>query len=139
MKRFLNRSLIVLLAYMAASFAAGITLGFASLIGGTLLPAVENVGKVLVVGGILFGATIAMLAGVPSLICIILAERFGWRGLPLHLILAAAIATAIYVLTNNEMISSAATTVAFTAAGTLAGLVYWAIAGRHAGMWSAPT
>ena len=78
MKRFLNRSLIVLLAYLAASFAAGITLGCASLIGGTLLPAVENIGKVFVVGGILFGAFIAMLAGVPSLICIVLAERFRW-------------------------------------------------------------
>ena len=42
--------MMILLAYLVANMAAGTALGAAALFGSTLLPTIEDVGKVLITG-----------------------------------------------------------------------------------------
>ncbi len=78
---------------------------------------------------------VGAVAGIPSLIVIVLAEAFGWRSLILHLVVGAGIGFVAFLAgiggeppaTDGELQLGAA-------AGAVAGFVYWAIAGRRAGI-----
>jgi hypothetical protein len=81
---------------------------------------------------------VAFFAFLPALILILLAENFAWRSVLFYPIAGAAIGLfygfvlpsegpgPFYIARSTELIAGA---------GIAAGLVYWLIAGRHAGAW----
>jgi len=78
---------------------------------------------------------VGMIAGVPALIMIVLAEVFSWRSVILHLVVGAGIGFVAFLLgIGGEPPASAHDLRVGGAAGAVAGFVYWAIAGRSAGL-----
>ena len=75
------------------------------------------------------------VAFVPALVAVILAEAFAWRSVFYYLAVGAAIGLAADRLSDfiGPVEVAARRPVIYLAAGFVAGIVYWAIAGRRAG------
>lgn len=82
---------------------------------------------------------IAMLAVLPMLLVVVLAEWLAWRSVLIYPALGGALAM-VMVYGLNFTATIADTFVrerqVVAAAGIAAGLVYWLIAGRKAGVWN---
>jgi len=136
------RFFVVLLAYWLACIAASLVLTI-----GTLTPdwdywasvGLHSQGVWWIVG---IGATvIGVIAMLPTLIVIVLAEGFALRSIVLYAALGGALALALfygldfagYVGTPDSFMARERQVLA--AAGIAGGLVYWLFAGRTAGSW----
>jgi hypothetical protein len=142
----LGRIFVILFACLLASLAAGLVVSIAVLvpmIGDLTLGPVEGgtVG-VLVAFGAIFVSAYAL---APVLLVIVCAEAFSIRSL-LFYALAGGLLGAVLYFNYTGWSGRAFTAGGFArreleimaAAGIVAGLVYWAVAGRRAGIWREP-
>jgi hypothetical protein len=142
----LGRILVILFACLLASLAAGLIVSLAVLIpmvGDLALgPYGQDAFAVVVTFGALFVSAYAL---APLLLVIVCAEAFAIRAL-LFYALAGALMGAVLYFNFSGWSGRALTAGGFArrelevmaAAGIVAGLVYWAIAGRNAGRWREP-
>jgi hypothetical protein len=142
----LGRILVILFACVLASLAAGLVVSLAVLIpmiGDLALgPYGQDAFAVVVTFGALFVSAYAL---APLLLVIVCAEAFAIRAL-LFYALAGALMGAVLYFNFSGWSGRALTAGGFArrelevmaAAGIVAGLVYWAIAGRNAGRWREP-
>lgn len=140
------RLFVIFAACIAASLAAGLVITFA-----VMVPAVSN----LVLDGFersvlgyvfAFGAIfISFFAFLPALIVIAVGESLSIRTVLYYAAAGAAVAALTYMRSTGW--NTLALTVEgfarreleiMTGAGIVAGFVYWAIAGRNAGLWREP-
>jgi len=141
------RMLAVILAYALACIAASIVLTI-----GTLTPywndwsalapqSPELQSAALWVVIALGTAVIAVVAVLPTLLVIVLAEGFAWRSIVVYAALGGLLALVLrYGLDFAGYIGAPGSDVArerevLAAAGIAGGLVYWLVAGRNAGAW----
>jgi hypothetical protein len=137
------RFFVILFALIVASIAAGAVVVLAVLLpewSDLALGALEQGTLGIVVG---FGAIfLSGFALVPMLLVVLIAEAFGIRSALFYALAGAASGFVVYwslggldpaMLTVNGFTRREAEIMA--AAGTVAGLVYWMIAGRRAGAW----
>jgi hypothetical protein len=134
--RLVGRLPRIIIAYIVASPAAGVALGFLNLItsppsGGETFT--QALGKALAVGGLLVGSFVAIYAVLPALLLVVLAESFGWRRWPVYVGVSALLGIGTNTLLENGAVNLKAILI-FAAAGAFAGFIYWAIAGRSAGL-----
>ena len=128
--------ILVPLAYIAAIIAAGLVAAY-----GLFGPGVD--GELI---GFFAGtvAAITLSAGaisfVPALIAVVLAEAFAWRSVFYYLLVGGALGLAADRLTDfiGPPALAERRLLVYLAAGFVAGLVYWLIAGRAAGMPGGP-
>jgi hypothetical protein len=142
----LGRTLVVLFACLLASLAAGLVVSLAVLIpmiGDLALgPYEQGAFGVMVAFGAIFVSAYAL---VPVLLVIVCAEAFSIRALLFYALAGGLLGCMLY-LNFSGWDGRAFTTGGFArreleimaAAGIVAGLVYWAIAGRKAGRWREP-
>lgn len=140
------RLFVIVFACIFASLAAGLTVTIA-----VLFPEVSNLALDGFERGVLgyiiaFGAIfLSFFAFLPALIVIVLGESFGVRTALYYALAGAGIAALTY-LGSSGWNTLALTVDGFarreleimTGAGIVAGFVYWAIAGRSAGVWREP-
>lgn len=138
----LARLFVVLVAYVLACIAASIVLTI-----GTLTPQWEEIAPQGLPSAALWtivgvGAMIiAIVAVLPSLLVIALAEGFAWRSIVLYGALGGVLALSLtygidfagYAHGPDSMLAHEREVLA--ASGIAGGLVYWAFAGRKAGLW----
>jgi hypothetical protein len=129
--------LVIPLAFMTACLAAG---GFVVLaaygIGTDTVGGIAEAGPgELLVLVVTAAAVVGAFSFVPALAAIALAEAFGWRSLIFYLLAGCAVGfAAVALLVPPERALSDADARLFLAAGAVAGLVYWLVAGRTAGL-----
>lgn len=96
-----------------------------------LPPEIEFLGLLMVVS--------VAFSILPAAALILVAEVFGWRRLWTYLIGAVLIASLIMLMTldwpRDVSVVVLGIPASLIASALLAGLVYWLIAGRHAGSW----
>jgi hypothetical protein len=134
--RLVRRLPRIVIAYIVASPAAGLALGFLNLItnppsGGETFS--QALAKALAIGGLLFGSFVAIYAVLPALVLVVLAESFGWRRWPVYVVVSALLGIGTETLLENGAVSLKAGLI-FGGAGAFAGFIYWMIAGRSAGL-----
>ena len=142
----LLRLLVIGAACLAASFAAGLVFAVAVLVpqlGDLALGPIDGGGMAILAA---FAAIfVSGLALLPAALVIALAESLSIRAVLFYAGAGALLACLLYLSASDWQ------TLAFTAngfarrelevmagAGIVAGLVYWAIAGRNAGAWRRP-
>jgi hypothetical protein len=136
------RLLVMIFAYGLACIAASLVLAI-----GTLTPHWDYLASlglpsaamwvVVAVGA----SVIGVIALLPTLLVIILAEGFGWRSIVLYGALGGVLALALcygmgfagYVGEPDSFLAREREIL--VAAGIAGGLVYWLFAGRRAGAW----
>ncbi len=142
------RVLAVCLALLAAIFAAGlfISLGFHEQVQMTAEERDSIMPFTLPAGGMFMAMGIGMVAYVPAVIAIAIAEVFRWRGVVMNLALGALVAIyagyrqfGVGFGQNGEVTADArgasGTLIVVLAAGFVGAFVYWLLAGRNAGKW----
>ncbi len=142
----LGRIIVILFACLLASLAAGLVVSLAVLVpvvGDLALgPFGEGAFGVMVTFGAIFVSAYAL---APVLLVIVCAEAFSIRAL-LFYALAGGLLGAVLYFNYTGWSGRAFTAGGFArreleimaAAGIVAGLVYWAVAGRRAGIWREP-
>jgi hypothetical protein len=120
-------------AYIVASLAAGLVLSAYGMLISSQPFDSANFAKTGALA-IFYAGMVLVMAALPSALLIILAEFFSWRPLWLHLAIGAALGAGFERLVDQGNPLDYGTIAAFVAAGLLASLVYWAIAGRKAGL-----
>ena len=137
---YLGRFAMVVFGYAIAALVASLFLNFIFI--GSFEDAVEliNGPSVLVVA--FFTLFIGYFAFFPAVVAIVVAESLSRRDWLFYAFAGAAVAvsaTAIYVGTAGWQSGGEATqtdlALAVIASGVAAGIAYWAIAGRRAGLW----
>jgi hypothetical protein len=140
MKKTLIILLRILLGYFASCYVAGFVVGRLTLLlrpdllGGFFedshtagLPFTE---------AMLLALGIVLFMFLPALLTIIPAEVFGIRSVAYY----AGSATIFAILLSAYVLKDFGTiTAVFAVAGAMAGLTYWYIAGRKAGLWESET
>lgn len=138
------RLFMVLVAYILACIAASIVLTI-----GTLTPQWDQIAPHGIPAAVLWSvvgvstAVIGAVAILPSLLVIALAEGFAWRSVVLYGALGGVLALALtygidfagYIGGPDGIFAREREVLA--ASGIAGGLVYWAVAGRKAGLWKA--
>lgn len=141
--RVVGRLMLILFACLVASIAAGFVVTLA-----VLLPELSDlvldpmdrgtVGLVLAFGAIF----VSGFALMPVLVLIVIAESLRLRSLLFYAAAGAALAALLYLhLRGFDTLAFRVDGFArreleiVTAAGIVAGLAYWAVAGRSAGRW----
>jgi hypothetical protein len=132
------RFFVVIFGFLFGCLAAGAVLVIATLPAGTLNGPFDNFDWLILWGAILTSAAfVSAIAFVPAIIVILIAETLALRSLFFYA-LAGGAGGLLYGLTFPA--ATAANpfdrTVQITlAAGVAAGIVYWLVAGRTAGLW----
>jgi hypothetical protein len=141
----LLRLIVIFFAFLVASLAAGFIVAvavmypqFSSL---DLGPIDRDALTVMAGFGFIFASGLALL---PATLMAIVTEAFGIRSIVFYALGGALFGLAVY-LTTTPFDPAAMTFVGvdrrelevMTGAGIVAGLVYWLIAGRRAGLWRA--
>jgi hypothetical protein len=137
------RIIVIVCAFLAACFAAG-----AVLVTAIMYPAISSldlglterdVVAVATVYGFVFTSASALL---PALIMALVTEAFSIRSILFYAIGGALFGLGVYLSLNRFDPSSMSFVIAdrrefevTAGAGIVAGAVYWAIAGRRAGIW----
>lgn len=134
--QFAARASRIVLAYIAASSAAGFIISVYGLIA-SMDFGFERLAVTLMLS-VFYAGMVAIMAAVPALILIAAAEYFGWRHKVLHLVLGGATGFGLYALTDAETGPDPLSAIAFALAGLAAGYVYWTIAARKFTAASAP-
>ncbi|HTV36573.1 MAG TPA: hypothetical protein VMF12_09080 [Xanthobacteraceae bacterium] len=138
------RLFVVLFAYVLACIAASMVLTL-----GTLTPQWEQIAPQGIPTAALWtivGAgtmIIGVVAVLPSFLVIALAEGFAWRSIVLYGVLGGVLALSLtygidfagYTPGPDSLLAHEREVLA--ASGIAGGLVYWAFAGRKAGLWKA--
>ena len=131
------RFFVVIFGFFFGCLAAGAVLVVATLPVGVLEPPFERFDWLILCWATLTSATIvAVVAFVPAMIVIAIAEAFALRSLFFYA-LAGGIGGLLYGLTFPAAVTDSldrGVEIAF-AAGVAAGLLYWLVAGRTAGLW----
>jgi hypothetical protein len=136
------RLFVVLMAYVLACIAASIVLTL-----GTLAPHWDQIAPQQLPAAVLWSvvgvgtAVIGVVALLPSFLVIALAEGFAWRSVIIYGVLGGVLALALtygidfagYLRGPDGMLAHEREVLA--ASGIAGGLVYWAFAGRKAGLW----
>ncbi len=141
--RIIGRFFAVLVGYVVASLAAGLTV-VAAIIGvsmiGTDAGAPGAFSPFLYIGGV-FAAFIAVLALAPAAVAVLVAEVFAIRRM-IYYVLAGGLAGAVgYVgftdfgLRPEARPGTGDELAIIVAAGLVGGLAYWVITGRTAGIF----
>ena len=131
------RFFVVIFGFLFGCLAAGAVLVIATLPTGTLEAPFEQFDWLILWWAILTSAAIvSVIACVPAMIVILIAETLGLRSLFFYA-LAGGTGGLLYGLTFPAAVATPLDrTVQITlAAGVAAGLVYWLVAGRTAGLW----
>ena len=139
----IGRIFVVLFAFVVASLAASIVLQIGIWVPfwrGALSPDIDQgVFRVMVGVGFFF---IALLALLPAIVIIAVAEAFRLRSMLFYAAAGAlealTLCYGIGLIDDAGGLLGAPLAQAFAAAGIVAGLVYWLLAGRNAGRWSEP-
>ena len=133
MRAVIRLFFVIPIAFVLACIAAGLVFVVAVIgIGPDAAYLVDRLPETLVLA-----AGVSAVAGgfgaVPALVAILVAEIFGWRSLILYLVagLVAGLTAAAATTPAPDM---AVGTQIFLAAGAVGGFVYWALAGRNAGL-----
>jgi len=137
------RIIVVVFAFLAASLAAGAVVVMA-----VMYPAISSLDLGPIDRNILAVATgfgfifVSGIAFLPALIMVLVTEAFSIRSLLFYAMGGALFGLGVYLaFTPFDPSSMSFSGVerreleVMTGAGIVAGLVYWAIAGRRAGMW----
>ncbi|MGH6670764.1 MAG: hypothetical protein ACRECV_02170 [Xanthobacteraceae bacterium] len=136
------RLFMVMLAYVLACIAASIVLTV-----GTLAPQWDQIAPQGLPAALLWSvvgvgtAIIAVVAVLPSFLVIALAEGFAWRSIVFYGVIGGVLALALtYGIDFTRYAYKAGSLLAherevLAASGIAGGLVYWAFAGRKAGLW----
>lgn len=146
--RSLRRLLVMTGAYFAGVLA--FLLGLAVLFGiASLLPDAPSYWNLTAVSPVIFvaapvvGIFVVLLtmvvSAVPALLILMLTELFGWRSAYFYVFPAALLSAVAYWTFSFRTIGGLDRTgliemVLFAVSGAWAGLIYWAIAGRSAGI-----
>ena len=131
------RFFVVIFGFFFGCLGAGAVLVIATLPAGTLNGPFEQFDWLLLWWAILTSAAIvSVTALVPAMIVILIAETLALRSLFFYA-LAGGASGLLYGLTFPAAVATSLDrTVQITlAAGVAAGLVYWLVAGRTAGLW----
>jgi hypothetical protein len=131
------RFFVAIFGFLFGCLAAGAVLVLATLPAGALEAPFEQFDWLILWWAILTSAVIvSAIAFVPALIVILIAETLGLRSLFFYA-LAGAGGGLLYGLTFPAAVATPFDrTVQITlAAGVAAGIVYWLVAGRTAGLW----
>lgn len=141
-----TRLFVIFFACIAASLAAGLVVTLAVLVPEIGQLALDRYERSVLGFVVAFGAIfVSFFAFLPALIVIAFGESFSIRSVLYYAVAGAAIAALSYMGTSGW--NTLALTVdgfarreleVLTGAGIIAGLVYWAIAGRNAGKWREP-
>ena len=150
--RALSRICVVIAAY--ACGVIGLFAAFAILFGlASLTPlapgywTIAGISPAIFAGapvvGLFLVTAAVMLSAVPMLLIVVLAEAFSWRSLFVYATPAALLGAVVYLIFSPRTIGGLdqigwIETALFTLSGAVAGLIYWAIAGRKAGAWRSP-
>jgi hypothetical protein len=140
---FLWRLIVIFFAFLVASFAAGVivvvAIMYPELSSLDLGPMDRDTLAVMTGFGFIFVSGFAFL---PALVMVLVTEAFSIRSILFYALGGALFGLGVYLMfTQFDM--SAMTFVGverrelevMTGAGVVAGLVYWCIAGRRAGVW----
>lgn len=141
--KFLIHGILIVIAYAAATFAAGLVIGFGALFANTGWAALGAVVSPSVLIDVFATASffwlflILWLAAIPFLIAIIVAEIFNIRSALAYLLFGVALGFLATFADSGYMpwLKLGNGTILNVIAGAVAGLVYWLIAGRRAGLW----
>jgi hypothetical protein len=133
------RFFVVTFGFFLGCLAAGAVLVIATLPAGTLEPPFERFDWIILSWAVLTsGAIVSVIAFIPSVIVILIAETLALRSLFFYAI-AGGIGGILYGMTfpaASVATTSFDRTVQITlAAGVASGLIYWLVAGRSAGRW----
>jgi len=133
------RFFVIIFGFFFGCLAAGAVFVVATLPAGTLEPPFEQFDWVILSVAVLTSAAIvSVIAFVPSIIVILIAETLALRSLFFYAI-AGGIGGLFYGMTfpaASIATTSFDRTMQITlAAGVAAGLIYWLTAGRSAGRW----
>ena len=126
----------IVLAYIAASLAAGFIISFYGL-AASMDFRLERLAVALMLS-VFYAGMVAIMAAVPSLVLITVAEYFGWRHRVLHAVLGGVTGLGLYTLADLAAGFDLLSAIAFTLAGLAAGYVYWAIAAPKVTAANAP-
>ena len=140
--KFLVHCFLILIAYAAATFAAGLVIGFASLfanVGWIALRAISlsALGDVFAAAVFFWLFLILWSAVIPFLIAIVAVEIADIRSAAAYLLFGAALGLLSTFFDADYMpwLRSPGGVYMSVLAGAVAGLIYWLIAGRRAGSW----
>jgi hypothetical protein len=133
------RFFVVAFGFFLSCLAAGAVLVIATLPAGTLEPPLEQFDWLILSGAVLTSAAfVSVIAFVPFMVVILIAETFALRSLFFYAI-AGGVGGLLYGMTFPAASVATASfdrTMQITlAAGVAAGLIYWLAAGRSAGRW----
>ena len=147
--RFLGRVFVVIAAYVCSVIglliALAILFGLASQL--SFAPAYwafTSVTPVLLASAPFLGAfafiAVVVLSAIPMFVIVLFGEIFEWRASAVYPVPAAILGMAVYWMYSPRTIFGIDTIgvvelVIFGAAGAIAGVVYWGLAGRKAGSW----
>ncbi|CAN5154811.1 hypothetical protein BH10PSE7_BH10PSE7_43870 [soil metagenome] len=133
-RTILLHALRIVLAYLAAALAAGLLISFSFY--GITPTGFETTGEHVLLslktGLADFAPLVALYAAPLAIGLILIAEYIGTRN-PLSYCVAAAVAGAGMSIALLPGVSDMAIII-YAVTGALCGLVYWSIAGRHAGL-----
>lgn len=140
--KFLIHCILIVIAYAAATFAAGLVIGFGALFANAGWIAIRGI-SISVLVDVFATATffwlflILWLAAIPFLIAIIIAEIFNIRSVLAYLLFGVALGLLATFGDAGYMpwLKLGSGTILNVITGAVAGLVYWLIAGRNAGKW----
>ena len=136
--RRIGRGTRILIGLILATYAASyvVSVGFGLAEPGSNTPADILVKSLVIAVPIMIVA--GTFAAIPMLIVVAIAEARGWRSLVVHLAAGAAIGTATGLIAAGASGEALGGMLAGVLAGMLGSVVYWAIAGRRAGMLRNP-
>jgi hypothetical protein len=138
---------VVIFGYLVACMAASFVLTI-----GTLMPQWDEMVDAGMQSGALWPviglgtAVIAMVAMLPAMLVIVIAEGFALRSVILYAGLGAVLALFLlyglnlagYMAETDDGAFMAHEREVMAASGIAAGLAYWVVAGRKAGCWQSP-
>jgi hypothetical protein len=130
------RLFVIAFGYSFGALAAGAVLIIATLPAGSFENNLDHADWLILWWAILTAAAIVgALAFVPAMVVILIAESFSLRSLFFYALSGGA-GGLLYGLTFPAAAPPYDRTVQITfAAGVAAGLIYWLVAGRNAGLW----
>jgi hypothetical protein len=136
------RILVVIFGFIVASFAAAMVITISIVISewGNMM-SMSPYGAWVTVG--FFGFMFSGLGLLPAFLVILVAESLGIRSIFFYTVLAGIGFAALYYALGEqggagEMAPGRGLEI-MAAAGIAGGFVYWAIAGRNAGLWRKPS
>ena len=137
---YLIRFAVILGGYLLACLAAAAMLGILAFATGQTAPG-DELGPyalpALIGMAPIIAIFVAYFAFLPAILIVALAEWFGWRSWLAYALGGGLVGVAVYVLQSATRGDTPASELLpiMAASGIVAGLAYWLMAGRSAGLW----